>query len=62
MDLYDLKINVGLFDIYFMVQLFFVISWKLFDVWTSYFMIMGQYDPMFDLKINVGHCGLYFMV
>ena len=25
----------------------------MFDVWTSYFGIMGQYDPTFDLKINV---------
>ena len=27
-------------------------SWRLFDVWTSYFGITSQYDPMFDLKIN----------
>ena len=39
-----------------------VISWRLFDVWTSYFGIMGQFDPTFDLKINVGLCDLYFMV
>ena len=25
----------------------------LFDVWTSYFGIKGQYDLTFDLKINV---------
>ena len=46
----------------FMVQWFCLLSWKLFDVWTSYFGIMSQYDPTFDLKINVGHCDLYFMV
>ena len=35
---------------------------RLFDVCTSYFGSMNQYDPKFDLKINVGHCELYFMV
>ena len=50
---FDLKINIGHCDLYFMVQWFYVISWSLFDVWTSYFGIMGQYDPTFDLKINV---------
>ena len=40
----------------------FALSWRLFDVWGSYFGIMSQYDPTFDLKINVGHCDLYFMV
>ena len=34
----------------------------LFDVWTSYFGIIGQYDQTFDLKVNVSHCDLYFMV
>ena len=38
------------------------ISWRLFDLWTSYFGIMGQYDQTFDLKINICHCDLYFMV
>ena len=56
------KINVGHCDLYFMVQWFCVISWRLFDVCTSYFRSMNQYDPKFDLKINVGHCDLYFMV
>ena len=41
-----------------MVQWFCLISWRLFDTWTSYFGIMCQYD----LKINVGHYDLYFMV
>ena len=45
-----------------MAQWFSIISWRLFDVWTSYFGIKGQYDLMFDLKINVGLCDLYFMV
>ena len=60
--MFDLKINVGHSDVYFMVQWFCVISWRLFDVWISYFRIMGQNDPIFDLKIHVGHCDLYFMV
>ena len=38
------------------------LSWRLFDVWTSLFGIMSQYDPKFDLKINIGHCDLYSMV
>ena len=38
------------------------ISWRLFDVWTSLFGIMSQYDPTLFLKINVGHCDLYFLV
>ena len=33
-----------------------------FDVCTSYFGSMNQYDPTFDLKINVDHCDLYSMV
>ena len=40
----------------------FVISWRLFDMWTPYLGIMSQYDLMFDLNINVGHCHLYFIV
>ena len=46
----------------FHVQWFCLISWRLFDVWTSYFGIVSPYDPTFDLKINVGHCDLYSMV
>ena len=46
----------------FMVQWFCVTSWRLFDVWTSYCGIKGQYDLTFDRKINVGLCDLYFMV
>ena len=54
----------GQHDLYFMVQWFchIHVSWRLFDVCTSYFGIMNQYDPRFDPKINVGHCDLYFMV
>ena len=54
--------NEGQHDLYFMVQWFCLISWRLFDVWTLFFGIMNQYDPRFNLKMNVGHCDLYFMV
>ena len=50
---FDLKLNVGHYNLYFMVQWFCFISWKLFCGWTSYFGIMGQYDPTSDLKIFV---------
>ena len=47
---------------FIMVQWFCVIYWRLFDVWTSYFGIMGQHNRQtFDLKINIYHCDLYFM-
>ena len=36
-----------------MVQWIYITFW-LFDVWASYFGIMGQYDPTLDIKINVG--------
>ena len=49
---FDLKRNVGHCDLYFMVQWFCLISWRLFDIWTPYFGIMSQYDPMFDPKNN----------
>ena len=52
----------GQHDLYFTVQWFCLISWRVFDVCTSYFGSMNQYDPTFDLKINVGHCDLYCMV
>ena len=38
---------------------FSLISWRLFDVCTSHFGSMNQYDQTFDLKINVSHCDLY---
>ena len=60
--IFDLKINVGHCDLYFMVQWFCLISWKLFSGWTSYFGIMNQHDPASDLIIFVGQCDLYFMV
>ena len=59
---FDLKINVGHCDLYFMFQWLCLISWRLLDVWTSLFGIMTRYNPTFDLKINVGHCDLYSMV
>ena len=52
----------GQHDLHLTVQWFCLISWRLFDIWTSYFGIMSQYDPTFDLQLNVGHYDLYFMV
>ena len=44
------KINVDHCDLYFMVQWFCLISWRLFAALTSYFGIMSQYDTPFDSK------------
>ena len=52
----------GHYDPFFTVHWFCLISWRLFNVWTSYFGIISQYDLTCDLKINVGYYGLYFMV
>ena len=54
--------KLGHCDLYFMIQWFYLISWRLFDIWTPYFGIMSRYDLMLDLKINLSHCDLYFMV
>ena len=59
---FDLKINVGHCDLYFLVLWLCLIPWRLFDVWTSLIGIMNQYGPTHDLKINVGHHDLCFMV
>ena len=48
-------------DLYFKIQWFCLISWRLFDVCTSYFGSMNQHDPTFDLKINVGHCTVTYI-
>ena len=62
--------HVGHCDLYFMVQWFCLISWKLFSGWTSYFWSlwmscfwkMSRCSTTFDLKINLGHSDLHFMV
>ena len=61
-SMFNLKINIGHCDLYFIVHWFCLISSRLFDIWTSYIRIMSQYDQTFDLKINVGHCDQYFVV
>ena len=48
--------------LYFMVEWFCLVSWRLFDGLMSNIWIMSQCDATFDLKINVGHSDLYFMV
>ena len=45
---HDLKINVSPVT-YISWSNDFLISWRLFDVWTSSLGIMGQYDQTFDL-------------
>ena len=40
----------GQYDLYFTVQWFCLMSWRLFHVCTSYFGIMNQYARMFGLK------------
>ena len=59
---FDLNMNVGYYDLYFMVQWFCLISRRSFDICTSYFQIMKWYDTTFDLNMIVSHCDLYFMV
>ena len=49
----------GQHDPYVTVHWFCLISWRLFDVWTSHFGIMSQYDLTCDLKINVGHWPIF---
>ena len=49
------KIKVCHCDLYFMVQWFCLIFWRLFDVETWYLGLMSQYDLMFDLKIKMNH-------
>ena len=59
---FDLKINVGLCDLYFMVQWFCLISPRLFDTWVSYFQTMRQCDPNFDLKVYINQHDIYIYV
>ena len=59
---FDLKINIGLCDLYFMVGDFVLFLQHLFDAWVSYFQIMRQCDPNFDRKVNISQHDLYFMV
>ena len=51
----------GQHDLYFTVQWFYLIS-SIFDVCTSFFGIMNQYDLTFNRKINLGYYDLYFMI
>ena len=57
-----LIIYAGHSGLYFKVQWFYFISWRLFDGWMSYFVIIRHYDMTFDRKINVGESDMYFMV
>ena len=46
----DLKIFVGHCDLYCMVHWICLISWRLYDVWTLYFVIMSCCNAAFALK------------
>ena len=61
---FDLKINVGHCDLYFMVKWFCHIFPRLFDGWVSHFQIMRQCDPNFYLiiHVNIGQHDLYFII
>ena len=48
--------HVGHSELYFMVQWFCLIFWRLWYMWISYFVVMSQYDTIFDLKIPVCVC------
>ena len=49
---FDIKINVGLYDLYFIAQ-WNTLPPTLFDAWISYCQLMRQCDPNFDLKENI---------
>ena len=57
----DLKIFIGHCDLYFMVHWICLISWRLFDVWTLYFLIMSQCNAICPktMKVTVAY---FFMV
>ena len=57
---YNLQIFVGHYDQYFVVHWICPLSWRLFDVWTSYIQIMSQYDTKFDLEIIFDEWMSYF--
>ena len=46
----NLKMFIGHCDLYFMIQWFCLTSWRLFDVWTLYFVTMSQCNAAFALK------------
>ena len=52
MSQYDLKINIGHCDLYFIGPVILSYILKTIYVWTSLFGILSQYDPKFNLKIN----------
>ena len=58
---FDLKINVALCDLYFMIS-DFVFYFEDCLMYEHHYFGLSRYDPTFDLKINVCHCDLYLMV
>ena len=51
----------GQHDLYFTVQWFCLISWRLFDVYTSYFIWISM-NRCLTSKLMLSHCDLYSMV
>ena len=58
----DLKIKVGLSDLYFIIQWFCCIIWRLLDVWKRYLGKMSQYNPTYDRITKVSQIDPYFMI
>ena len=44
---FNFKLNVGFSDLYFTVQCFCLISWRVLDRWISNFVIMSKWDVLF---------------
>ena len=57
---FDLNMNIGHYDLYFMSSDFALYLLRSFDVCTSCFQIMKWYDTTFDLSMIVSHCDLSF--
>ena len=47
---FDLKMNVGHSDLYFIVWWFCLVSSRLFDGWIAKFWLMSQFDASIDPK------------
>ena len=60
--MFDLKINVGLCDLYFKVQWFCEISWKLFDVMNIILQDYGSVWPDVWPQNKCRSLWLYFLV
>ena len=65
LQIFDLSMSVGQYDLYLMVQWFCFISKRPFDIYMKIILPdyeMVLYYTVFHLSITVSHCDLYFMV